>query len=223
MEATLIAEHRTAEGSRAAGRLRREDRLPAVVYGLGGDSVAVSVPARELQHILAGEAGANTLITLRLDGRDELTLARQIQRHPVRGELLHVDFVRVRADQAVTADVPVHLTGEAEGVRSGGMLEQQLFHLSVEAKPADIPTAIEHDVSALELGDQLHVRDLAIPGGVTLHHEGDELVATVAVPRGLAAEEAAAEEAAAEGEAAAAEGEGAAAPEAEGAGGGAAE
>lgn len=187
-DTTLIAENRAETGKRPAGRLRREGKVPAVLYGMGGEPVSVTVPARELAHILASETGANTIITLRVDGQEQLTLARQIQRHPVRGEVLHVDFIRVSADLPVAADVAVNLTGEPEGVRMGGMLEQQMFTLTIEAKPADIPTVIEHDVSELGLGDQLRVGELTIPPRVTVHHEPEELVAAVAVPRGLGAE-----------------------------------
>ena len=208
-EATLTADRRTDTGSRPAGRFRRDGRVPAVVYGLGQENVVVTVPASDLGHILA--RGANTVVTLVLDGTDQLTLVRQVQRHPVRGEYLHVDFVRVSADIAVIAEVPLHLTGEPEGVKNGGMLEQQLFSITVEAKPNAIPSALELDASALEIGDQLHVRDLVVPDGVTLQHEPDELVAQVAVPRALAVEEVEAEgeeaAAGAEGEGEATEGE----------------
>jgi len=179
----LIAEQRTERGSGPAGRLRRAGRVPAVVYGLAAESVSVSVPARELSHILAGESGVNTLITLRVDGDDVLTLARQIQRNPVRGDLEHVDFVRVRRDVAVAAEVPIHLVGEAPGVRDGGLLEQQLFTLTVEAKPEDIPNAVELDVSNLEMGDQLRVEDIPLPEGVATQAEPDFVVAQVAAPR----------------------------------------
>jgi large subunit ribosomal protein L25 len=211
-EARLTADLRSETGKRPAGRYRREGKVPAVVYGLGSDAQSVTVPERELTHILTGEAGANTLITLKVDGADQLALAREIQRHPVKGNLVHVDFVRVRADQTVTADVPLHLTGEAEGVGMGGMLEQALFALTIEARPGDIPTAIEHDVTNLQMGDQLRVRELAIPSGVTVQHDEEELVAQIAVPR--VAEEV-------EGEAAeAAEGEEGEAPAASEGGGG---
>src|SRR4051794_10434451 len=120
-DATLSAELRTSAGKGPAGRVRRDGLVPAIVYGLGGESVSVAVPARELGHILSGASGANTLISLRIDGTEELALARQIQRHPVKGNLLHVDFVRVRADQTVQAEVPVRLVGEAEGVVRGGV------------------------------------------------------------------------------------------------------
>jgi large subunit ribosomal protein L25 len=180
---TLAAEPRTERGSRPAGRLRRQGKVPAVVYGLQTDTLSVSVPARELAHILAGEAGANTLITLKLDGQDVLTLARQIQRDPTRGNLVHVDFVRIRRDVAVQAEIPVHVTGEPEGVRDGGILEQVLFTLSIDAKPEDIPPAVEVDVSALQINDQIRVSELPVPAGVALQHEDDELVVQVIPPR----------------------------------------
>jgi large subunit ribosomal protein L25 len=205
-EVVLVAERRTQTGTRPAGRFRRDGLLPAVVYGLGAEPVPVVVPVRELQQILHGEAGANTLITLEVDGSAQLTLARQIQRDPLRGQLVHVDFVRVRADQAVSAEVPLHLTGIAAGVDEGGMLEQQLFSVRVQAKPADIPNAFEYDVSALFIGGQVHVGDLALPPGVELMHESDELVAAVAAPRAVeVAEEAEGEEGEAGAEAADAE------------------
>lgn len=190
---TLIAEPRSAVGSRPAGRLRREGKVPAVMYGLETETSNLAVNHRKLAHILAGESGANTLITLRLDGEEHLTLARQIQRHPTRGDVLHVDFIRVRRDVAVAAEVPVHLEGEPEGVRDGGILEQLVFTLSVEAKPEDIPPGIEVDVSALNIGDQLRIDDLRLPPGVAVQQEADELVVQVIVPR--VAEEPEAEEA----------------------------
>jgi large subunit ribosomal protein L25 len=203
-DAMLTAEPRTIYGSRPAGRIRRDGQVPAVVYGLGEDTVSVSVSAHDLQRILSGASGANTVITLKLDGADQLALARQIQRHPVRGSLVHVDFVRVRADQAISAEVPLHLEGEAEGVKMGGLLEQLLFSISVEALPADVPAAIQHDVSSLNMGDQLRVSDLTVPAKVTITNDPDELVLQVVTPRGMdTGEEAAEGEEGAEGEGAA--------------------
>jgi large subunit ribosomal protein L25 len=179
----LTAEPRSVVGTRPAGRLRRQGKVPAVVYGLDTDVIKVTVPARELQHILTGDAGANALITLKCGGDDILTLARQIQRHPTRGDLVHVDFVRIRRDVAVQAEIPVHLEGEPAGVRDGGVLEQLVFSLTIEAKPADIPNAIEVDVSALEIGSQMRIEELSVPAGVAVLHEPDELVVQVAMPR----------------------------------------
>jgi large subunit ribosomal protein L25 len=206
-EEVLTAESRAERGSRPAGRLRRAGQVPAVVYGLGGDSVTVTVPARELGHILAH--GANTLIRLQLDGDNQLTLARQIQRNPTRGDLVHVDFVRVRTDVAVTAEVAVHLLGEPEGVRNGGLLEQLVFALPIEARPQDIPGSIETDVSELDIGDQVRLADLALPAGVLAMLEPDALIAQVVAPR-VATVEGEAE--AAEGEAVEGEGAEAVAP-----------
>jgi large subunit ribosomal protein L25 len=199
-DVTLTAEHRIAGGKRPAGRVRREGQVPAVVYGLGQDNASVSVSARELSHILSGESGANTLITLKIDGHSQLTLARQIQRHPVKGTLVHVDFVRVRADQTIQAEVPVHLTGDAEGVAVGGVLEQLVHTLSVEALPRHIPPAIEHDITALEIGSTVHVSDLAVPSNVTVLQAEDDLVAQISAPR-VVEEEAPAEGEEVEGEA----------------------
>jgi len=180
---TLVTEKRTDLGSRPSGRLRRLGKVPAVVYGLDTETVSITVPARDLQHILAGESGANTLITLDVDGENVLTLARQIHRHPTRGELVHVDFIRISRDIAVSAEIPVHLTGEPTGVRDGGLLEQLLFNLTVEAMPGNIPVSIEIDVTALAIGDQLRVEDIPLPAGVVTHAETDFVIAQVAAPR----------------------------------------
>ena len=180
---TLASEPRTQLGSRPSGRLRREGKVPAVVYGLGTDSVSITVPARELQHILAGEAGANSLISLDVGGETVLTLARQIHRHPTRGEYVHVDFVRIDRDVAVSAEIPIHAVGEPEGVKDGGLLEQLLFQLTIEAMPGNIPVSIEIDVSAMGIGDQLRIEDITLPEGVTTQAESDFVVAQVAAPR----------------------------------------
>ena len=214
-DAILIAQKRTETGSGVARRLRRDGQVPAVVYGLGGDTNSVSVAARDLDQILHSASGGNTLITLRSDGGDQLTLARQVHRHPVRGIVLHVDFVRVRADQTIQAEVPVRLVGEAEGSRSGGLLEQSLFTLTIEAKPGDIPDAFEVDISELAIGDALHVSDVAVPGGVIVLQDLETVVAHVSAPRGVEEEEGAE---AAEGEAGEDAGEGAAAEATEGGG-----
>lgn len=199
-DALLPAEVRTERGSRPAGRLRREGRLPAVVYGLGQDVISVTVAAKQLGGILHSRTGANTLITLQIDGSDQLALARQVQRDPVKGTYLHVDFVRVRADQTIQADVPVHLTGDAEGVGRGGVLEQFLYTVSVEAKPADVPNSLEIDISALEIGDAAHVRDLSVPSGVVIMNDADDVLAQISAPRVVEEEVAAVEGEAAEGE-----------------------
>ena len=188
-EATLTAQPRAERGSRPAGRIRRQGLVPAVIYGLGEDNVSVTVNAHDLQHILSGATGVNTLITLKVDGSDQLALARQIQRNPVKGTLTHVDFIRVRADQTITAEVQVHLEGESEGAKRGGVMEQALFAISIEALPTNLPPALTYDVSLMEIGDQAHVSDLVAPDGVTILTEADELLVQIVAPR-VAEEEA---------------------------------
>jgi large subunit ribosomal protein L25 len=182
-EVTLVAEANRHVGKSAARKIRREGKVPAIVYGLGSDPTPVAVRSRELQHILHG--GANTLISLDMSGQTDLVLARQVVRHPVRHTLVHVDFIRIRRDQAVSAEIPIHLIGEPVGVREGGLLEQATFTLSIEAKPGDIPAGIEADVSALDIGDQVTVADLQLPPGVVTTQEPGDLVAHVTQPRGL--------------------------------------
>jgi len=221
-EVTLVADAGRSTGKSAARKLRREGKVPAIVYGLGGDPEAVAVPGREFEHILHGAGGVNTLISLDLSGKQELVLARQLVRHPVRHNLVHVDFIRVSRDVAVAAEVPIHLIGEPQGVKDGGIVEQTNFTLSIEAKPAELPTAIEADVSHLTIGDQLLVGELKLPPGVITTQDPGELVAQVTQPRGMElpeeAEGAEGEEGeGAEGEAAAGEaGEGASASDEEG-------
>ena len=215
-EVTLVADVDRPIGKSAARKIRREGKVPAIVYGQGGDPEAVAVPSRDLQHILAGAGGANTLINLDLSGREELVLARQVVRHPVRHTLMHLDFIRVRRDQAVSAEVPIHLVGEAAGVREGGLVEQATFTLSIEAKPGDLPASIEVDVSALNIGDQITVADLSLPSGVITTQEPGDLVANVTMPRGLDLPEEAEAAEGEEGEAAEGEGGEAAAAAGEG-------
>ncbi len=185
----LSVEPRTLFGSGPSGRYRREGKVPATVYGLDSDPQSVLCNARELERILHGASGANTLITLNLGDGDALALARQIQRHATRGDLVHVDFVRISRTIAVTAEIPLHLEGEAPGSRQGGLLEQLLFSVTVEAMPGNIPNELVIDVSTLELGDQIHVSDLKVAAGVEIQQEAEALVAQVAIPRGLGDEE----------------------------------
>ena len=188
----LVAQSRLAEGLNETQRIveltaagtadhsRATANLSWALLSCSTDTVSVTVPARELQHILAGESGANTLITLDVDGKSVLTLARQIHRHPTKGILVHVDFIRIDRDVAVSAEIPIHLVGEATGVKDGGLLEQLLFHLTVEAMPGNIPVSIEIDVERLAIGDQLRVEDISLPTGVETQAEADFVIAQVA-------------------------------------------
>ena len=144
-----------------ARRLRHDGKIPGVVYGHGTEPVAVAVAARDLRIALSGESGSNTLLSLVAGDQTFLTLAREMQRHPVRGTVTHVDFQIVRRDEIIAAEVPITLIGEALEVHHGdGLVDQQLFNLPVRARPADIPTVVEVDVTALTIGAALRVADL---------------------------------------------------------------
>ncbi|HUI02532.1 MAG TPA: 50S ribosomal protein L25 [Acidimicrobiales bacterium] len=219
-EITLVADTGRLSGTRPARRLRHEGRVPAVVYGRGVGPIAVSVSARELRAALSTDAGLNAVLSLQVDGQQFLTMARELQRHPVRGTLTHVDFQVVDPNREVTADVQITLVGEAiEVIRGDGVLEQQLFSLPVRARPADIPTHLEVDVSELTIGAAVRVSDIALPATVTTDVDPEAVVAAGQPPRVQAAEEAPAEGEEAAGEEAAGGEEGAAPAEAPAAGG----
>ncbi len=218
-EVRLTASPRTASGSRAAGRLRREGLIPAVVYGHGADPKSVVVVRRELRHALSGEAGSNALLDLQVEGEAVLALVKDMQRDAVRNEVIHVDFIRVSRDEAVTVEVPIHFEGEASEVTSGGgTLEQQLFNLTVTATPGNIPAAITYDVSGMTIGDSVRVGDLTLPRGVTTDVDPEAPVAVAQVSQAAQEAEALDMEAAAaleaEAEAEGAEGAEGEAPEA---------
>lgn len=176
-EVALAAEPGRTTGSAAARRLRAAGKIPAVVYGHGIDPQSVAVDGRSLRLALSQEAGLNALINLDVGGSQHLAMARQLQRDPVRGTVAHVDFVIVRRDEVVTAEVPVHLLGEAEKVqRADGLVEQQVFTLTVHATPANIPAAIEVDISGLDIGDVIRVGELSLPPGVITEQDAEEPV-----------------------------------------------
>jgi len=201
-EVVLTAEAGRITGSSTARRLRGAGKIPAVLYGHGVDSQALAVEGRALRLALNTDAGLNALISLDVAGNRHLAMARQLQRDPVRGTVAHVDFVIVRRDEVVTVEVPVHLEGEATLVhREDGLVEQQLFTLSVNATPSDIPTFIEVDISALGIGDAIRVGDLNLPSGVTTDVDPEDSV--VAGQASRVSAEVEAEEAEAEAETAA--------------------
>jgi large subunit ribosomal protein L25 len=193
-EFVLAAETGRPKGSRAARRLRREGKIPGVIYGHGTEPVPVAVGARELRVALNGEAGANQLLSLDTGTGTYLTLARDMQRHPVAQTVTHVDFVIVRRDEVISADVPITLVGEALEVQHGdGLVEQQMFTLPINALPADIPSGLEADISELTIGGQVRVSDLTLPPGVTTEVEPETAVAIGQPPRVVVEEEVVAE------------------------------
>jgi large subunit ribosomal protein L25 len=210
-EITVVAETGRPTGSRSSNRLRGEGKVPGVVYGHGADPLAVAVVWRDLRHALTSDAGLNALIDLEIAGEHQLTIVKELQRHPVRRDVTHVDFLRINRDEEITVEVPIVLHGEAEQVlREDGLVEQVLFTLTISSKPGSIPNEIPTDVSALTVGESIRVSDLALPDGVRTDVEGDEPVVVAHAAAALEEEvveeaEEGEEEAAAGGEAPAAE------------------
>ena len=201
METTLQAVKRGDKGKNEARRLRAAGRLPAIVYGRTpaarqGDALAVTVEPKELSRILHSEAGANTLITLKIEGEaDAQVLVKEYQLDPISHHLLHADFYRVAMDKAITVTVPIVLRGEARGIKQqDGVLDFVTRQISIECLPGNIPESIEVDVSELMINQGIRVRDLTTDGTWKPVSEGDTMLAHVVAPK--AAEEPAAAEAA---------------------------
>jgi large subunit ribosomal protein L25 len=178
---TLTA--RQAAGSREARRLRRRGDVPGVLYGGGEDPVAFQVSARTLRQVLA-HAGAVLDVTVE-GGSSGPAVLKELVRHPVSGHTLHVDLLRVHLDQTIQSTVLLELTGteEAPGVRENGVLEHVTRELTIEALPTDIPHAITHDVSEMQIGDTVTLEAVRAPAGVTLLDDPETVVATLTPPR----------------------------------------
>ncbi len=199
-EVVLAAQVGRPLGSRAVRRLRREGKIPGVIYGHGTDAVPVAVVARELRAALNTDAGANQLLSLDTGSGTFLTIAREMQRHPVAQTVTHIDFVIVRRDEVISADVPITLVGEALEVHHGdGLVEQQMFTLPIRALPGAIPTVLEVDITELTIGGQVRVSDISLPEGVTTEVDAETAIAIGQPPRVVTAEEEGAEGEAEEG------------------------
>src|SRR5437868_10270486 len=180
---TLSATLREKTGKGAARQARFQKRVPAVIYGHGRPTQTLMVDALALEKALFGIEPESTLIELSVDGKTSRTLIRGIQRHPLRPDIIHVDFYEIRGGEKITLKVPVHLVGTADGVRNaGGVLDQVTREVEIEVLPENIPDRVELDVTALKIGDSLHVRELAIPEAKILT-EADLTIATVVPPR----------------------------------------
>ena len=193
--ANLSATPRSESGKGVARKLRAQQRVPGVLYGHHRDPQPLVVDARDLDRLIDRYATETTVVELALDGQTVRTLIREVQRHPYKRQVLHVDFQALIAGEKVTVDVPLVLIGTPAGVRLGGVLDQVLRELTVEVDPSNIPNHIDVDVSGLELAQSIHVADLTLPEGVTVHDEPDATVCVVSTPR-VVEEEKPAEEAA---------------------------
>jgi large subunit ribosomal protein L25 len=185
MDATLEAVSRNRFGKNEAGRIRREGQIPAVVYGEAHAAESVSVNPKDLLRILHSESGANTLISLKIDGKgDHRVLVKEYQLHPVEQNLLHADFYLVAMDKVLRVTVPVHLTGVAKGIKEqGGIVDFVHREIVMECLPADIPEHITIDVTELMLHDGVRVRDIDTGGKWKPISEADMLIVHVIAPK----------------------------------------
>ena len=199
-ETVLTAEVGRRAGSSDSRRLRAEGKIPAVVYGHGMDPISVSVDRRELRQALSGAAGMNTILDLSVDGTVYPTLIKDIQRHPVKRSVQHIDFIQVNLNEQIVVAVPIHLEGEAkEVVANNGLVDLAMQELQVRTTPRSIPDGITIDISEMTPDSVIRIEDIVLPAGVVADGEPDAVVVTVLMMRTAASEaEEAADEAAAD-------------------------
>src|SRR5688572_22088278 len=187
--AALSAEPREQRGKGGSRKLRSAGRIPAVIYGHGETTRSLTVDGRELERLFAHIRRESTVITVKISGEkaEVKALIREVQSHPSRGTILHVDFYQIHAGERITVEVPIHLVGTPAGVKAGGILQHSLNELEIECLADQIPNEIRIDVTALEIGDSLHVSDLPLPEGVDSLVDGDRSVASVIPPTVVAA------------------------------------
>ena len=181
--ANLDAQARSDRGKGVARKLRQSGKVPAIIYGHSRQPQSLAIDTRELERLLERVAAASTVIELAIDGRTARTLIREIQRHPVKRSIIHVDFQELVAGEMVTVSIPLVFVGSAEGVRGGGILDQVMHALEIRVDPANIPNHVDVDVTPLQIGHSIHVRELNIPTGVEVLDDEDATVCTVSAPR----------------------------------------
>jgi len=186
-QAKLSARPRSESGRNAVKKVRARGGVPAVIYGSQDQPVNLEVSQREIQALLTHAVGENILVDLQIDEGGtktaRLSLIQEVQRHPLRSEIVHVDFHAVSMTEEISADIVIEAFGESEGVKSfGGLLEQSMRAVSIRCLPQNLPEIIRVDVSPLKIGDSIHVRDLPLPAGVTATDDADLTVFIVAEP-----------------------------------------
>lgn len=183
-EVKLTATSGRTTGTRPSRRLRAEGRIPGVVYGGGEPASTVEFAWPELRAALSTDAGLNALVRIELEGSSFLTIVREVQRHPVRRDVTHIDFLKVDENVKIDMDIPLVFVGEAKDVAvNGGMVEQKMQFLQVKVVPANIPNEIEVDISGMSVDSAIHVSDLVLPAGVDVVTEPSETIATAALTR----------------------------------------
>jgi len=183
--ASLSAELGRATGSAASRRLRGEDKIPGVLYGHGMQPVSLSVARRDLRAALSGPAGVNTIIDLKVGGATYPAIVKELQRHPVRRTVSHIDFQQISMTEEIVVNVPIQLTGTAKAVVSaGGLVDAAVDSIEVRTTPAAMPNQVSIDITNMTVDDVIHLRDIALPAGVTAVGDPDLVVVTVLTTRG---------------------------------------
>jgi large subunit ribosomal protein L25 len=178
----LVVQNRAVLGSAESRRLRRQGLIPGVLYGKDAP-VSISIPERDLRTALTGAGGLNAVLDVVVEGGNtHSSVLKEYQLDKVRGTVTHVDLQEVRLDQPIHATVPLHLTGESVGAKEGGVLNQVLTELNVEALPMEVPASLDFDISGLHLGESAHLSQVALPVGVTLLDDGETVFVAVTQP-----------------------------------------
>lgn len=170
---------------KSSKRLGHVGLIPAVVYGPDREPISIAVDRHDFELFIGHHAAGSVIVALAIEGQKKAISAmiRDVQRSAVKGNIMHIDFIEVAMDKPVHATVALHLVNDPEGVKSGGVLTVNTHEVSIEAKPKDLPDAIEVDVAALQIGDSLHVSDVVVPAGVTILDDPEAIVASVQAPR----------------------------------------
>ena len=167
---TLVATPGRQTGSAASRRLRSQDHIPGIVYGHGIAPIPVTVERRDLRLAVSGPNGMNTVLSLQIGSDTFVALIKEVQRHPVKRNVSHIDFIRVDMDEKITVRVPVHLTGEAKAVvQAGGLVDPAVDHIDLVTTPSQMPSEIRIDITSLQPGQILHLSDIALPAGCEAH------------------------------------------------------
>jgi large subunit ribosomal protein L25 len=188
--AQLSAKGRDGQGKGDSRKLRQTGYIPAVIYGHGEKTRSVAVNAHELELLFSRVHVENTVIDLNVEGEKKpiRALVREVQTHPARGQIVHVDFYQIHAGERITMQIPLNFVGTAAGVKNGGILQHTMDEIEVEVSADNIPENISIDVSALEIGDSVHVSDLHVPEGVKVLDNADRSVCSVSPPQAGVAE-----------------------------------
>jgi large subunit ribosomal protein L25 len=182
--ASLIASVRSDSGTGNARKLRQSGSVPAVIYGHGRAPQSLSLNTREFERLLSSISVSSTVIDLSVDGKPSRTLIREIQRHPFKRSIIHVDFQELVAGEKITVSIPLRFVGTADGVRnSGGILEETMHQVHLRLDPASIPDHIDVDVTPLHVGHSIHIRDLVVPEGVTVLDDAGATVCVCTAPK----------------------------------------